>query len=425
LFLNHQDNNLNSLTFYSELWGSRDSKYKWLSVNDVNITKWKNINLNSPNYFLMPQDTSLLHEYEKGWKITDIMPVNSVGFYSARDDFAIHWKVDEVINILKEFISLTVEKAREKYNLGKDARDWKVCLAQNDIKSSNLDESKIRKVSYRPFDRRLTYYTGVTRGLICMPRFEVMRHMINPGNLAICFIRRSREQNVSNFFVAEYLVDKTILSSADNANVAPLFIFPDYGNPQQSVIEDKKHPNLSPAFLKDITSKLGYTPTPEAIFYYIYAIFHSPTYRTRYAEFLKIDFPRVPLTSNNELFHQLANYGEELVALHLMKSPQIDNFITKFVENDGNNLVDAAHPKYNQSAVTINKKGDKFTGIPEEVWNFYVGGYQVCQKWLKDRKGRTLSDEDIQHYQRIIVALQQTIKLMDKIDQAIPGFPIQ
>ena len=189
---------------------------------------------------------------------------------------------------------------------------------------------------------------------------------------------------------------------------------------------NKVEPNLSAEFLKAITSKLGYTPTPEAIFYYIYAIFHSPTYRTRYAEFLKIDFPRVPLTSDDELFRQLATYGEELVALHLIKSPKFDNLITEFIETTGNRLIDAGHPKFiNQNEVVINKKGDKFTGIPENIWNFYVGGYQVCQKWLKDRKGRILSDEDIQHYQRIVVALKETIELMAQIDEAIPGFPIE
>jgi predicted helicase len=227
----------------------------------------------------------------------------------------------------------------------------------------------------------------------------------------------------SHFLAVDSLfTDRFFYSNRGTPYFFPLYIYPERNNPKE--LEEEIRPNLSPAFLKDITSKLGYTPTPEAIFYYIYAIFHSPTYRTRYAEFLKIDFPRVPLTSNNELFHQLANYGEKLVSLHLMKSPQIDNLITKFVENHGNNLVDTGHPKYNQDAVIINKKGDKFTGVPEEVWNFYVGGYQVCQKWLKDRKGRTLSDEDIQHYQRIIVALKQTIVIMEKIDEVIPHFPI-
>ncbi|WP_228054527.1 type ISP restriction/modification enzyme [Gloeocapsopsis crepidinum] len=102
-----------------------------------------------------------------------------------------------------------------------------------------------------------------------------------------------------------------------------------------------------------------------------------------------------------------------------------DNGITQYEDRAGNRVVDAGYPKYQQGDVIINKKGDRFTGVPENVWNFYVGGYQVCQKWLKDRKGRTLSDEDILHYQRIVVALQETIELMAKIDAAIPSFPIQ
>lgn len=222
--------------------------------------------------------------------------------------------------------------------------------------------------------------------------------------------------------------DCVISTTSREANqVFPLYLAPDSDNIQKSALEEPSRPNLSQNFLNTITDKLDYTPTPEDIFYYIYAIFHSPTYRTRYAEFLKIDFPRVPLTSDDELFHQLATYGEELVALHLMKSPKLDNLITQFVETGGNCLVETGKKllEFNEGNIIINKKGDKFTEVPENVWNFYVGGYQVCQKWLKDRKGRQLSDEDIQHYQRIVVALQETIKLMDEIDQAIPEFPIQ
>ena len=161
----------------------------------------------------------------------------------------------------------------------------------------------------------------------------------------------------------------------------PLYLYPNPNNPKE--LEESVRPNLSSEFLKDITSKLGYTPTPEAIFYYIYAIFHSPTYRTRYAEFLKRDFPRVPLTSNKKLFQQLSAYGEELVAFHLMKSPKLDNLITQFVENGGGKevAIGTANKAYTNNKVTINKKGDGFTGVPEAVWNFHVGGYQVCHKW--------------------------------------------
>jgi predicted helicase len=154
---------------------------------------------------------------------------------------------------------------------------------------------------------------------------------------------------------------------------------------------------------------------------------HSPTYRDRYVQFLKIDFPRVPLTSNNQLFIQLATLGEQLVQLHLMKSPKLTQKKAQpqYLENSGNSIVDPGHPKYINGKVLINKKSDAFTNVSEEVWNFHVGGYQVCKKWLKDRKGRQLSPEDIQHYQQIIVALEETIRLMAVIDQAIPSWPIQ
>jgi predicted helicase len=253
-----------------------------------------------------------------------------------------------------------------------------------------------------------------------------MQHMVAGQNLGLVFMRQvALQDDYSHFLVANCPVDnRAFYSNRGTMQLAPLYIYPDSNSPQLSVLKEQRRPNLSQSFLNAITAKLGYTPTPEAIFYYIYAIFHSPTYRIRYVEFLKIDFPRVPLTSSDRLFRQLAAYGEELVVLHLMRSPKLDNTITQYEDRGGNQVVDG-HPKYQQGDVIINKKGDRFTGVPENVWNFYVGGYQVCQKWLKDRKGRSLSNEDILHYQRIVVSLKETIELMAHIDAAIPGFPIE
>ena len=182
-------------------------------------------------------------------------------------------------------------------------------------------------------------------------------------------------------------------------------------------------PNLSKQVFKYFNSFTD-TPTPEAVFHYVYAILHSHKYRSRYAEFLRIDFPRIPFTFNESLFCQIAEYGEALVALHLMDSPKLRKPITEF-EGNANRVVDSSHPKYADGKVIINKKGDGFTGVPEEVWKLNIGGYQVCHKWLKDRKGRTLTPEDITHYQRIVVALQETTRLMQQIDETIPGFPIK
>jgi predicted helicase len=417
-------------TCYSESEKSLDSlnysylsKYQWLENNDFGTTAWRNIKPVSPFYLFLPQSNSFLSEYDKGWKITDIFLCNSMGIATARDALTIQWSSSEVQKVIQTFASLSVEAARESFNLGEDAVDWQVKLAQKDIRLTNLNQKNIRPILYRPFDIRFTYYTGNSRGFHCRPRPEIMRQFVENENLGLCFIRRTRGEFVFNFYVSEHITDKTVLSSADNANIAPLYIYPE--TEAEKTMGITRRPNLSTPFLNAITTKLGYTPTPKAIFYYIYAIFHSPTYRTRYAEFLKMDFPRVPLTSNDALFRQLAAYGKELVALHLMKSPKLDKFITQFVDKGGAKVVAPAHPTYANGKVTINKKGDGFTEVPEEVWKFYVGGYPVCAKWLKDRKGRTLSDEDIAHYQRIVVALQETIKLMAAIDQAIPGFPIQ
>jgi predicted helicase len=407
---------------HAHLYGTRESKYEWLNAHDVLSTDWNEISPQSPFYLLIPQNTDLLSEYQEGWKLTEVMPVNSVGIVTARDSLTIHWTREEVWETVKDFVSLDPEIAREKYDLGSDAKDWKISLAQNDLRVSGISQEMLVPILYRPFDIRYTYYTGTSRGFHCRPRNEVMRHLMF-DNVGLVCKRQSLNPAVNNYFSCSANLVGDGYFAADNKgrdSIFPLYLYSD-----RTEITQQHRPNFSSEFLKDITGKLGYTPTPETIFYYIYAVFNSPTYRTRYAEFLKLDFPRVPLTRNDELFRGLASYGEELVALHLMKSPKLDNFITQFIESGGNCVVDAGHPKYSSGDVVINKKGDSFAGVPESVWNFYVGGYQVCNKWLKDRKGRTLSPEDIQHYQKIVVALHETIALITKIDAAIPSFPIE
>ncbi|MBD2138284.1 N-6 DNA methylase [Anabaena sp. FACHB-1237] len=413
-------------THHAHLYGLRGYKYNVLTENTVNTTNFKEVKPQSEFYLLIPQDTDLFAEYEQYFKITDVMPVNSVGIVTARDKLTIQDSPEEVWNIVNDFAALDIEEAREKYNLGEDSRDWKVELAQDDIRNSEIDKSKIIPILYRPFDIKFTYYTGKSRGFICMPRPEVMKNMLLGDNLVLMACRQQSQKSIWNLcYVGSNVTEScTVSNKTKEINyLFPLYLYPDTSKPQE--LQQQKRPNFSENFVKKIELNLGYLPTPETIFYYIYAIFHSPTYRSRYAEFLKIDFPRVPLTSNNELFCQLAEYGEQLVALHLMKSPKLNNLITQFTENGGSQIVDAGHPKYTKGAVVINKKGDKFMGVPEQVWNFYIGGYQVCQKWLKDRKGRTLNDDDIQHYQRVVVALKETMELMQLIDDVIPEWPIQ
>ena len=254
-----------------------------------------------------------------------------------------------------------------------------------------------------------------------------MRHMIEKEENLCLGVRRQgmavNDLQWSLISVSSEPIDVNIFRRG-GVNVFPLYLYPDTTNQQSSLFVEKS-PNLSSDFMNAVQLKLGYIPTPEAIFYYIYAILHSPTYRQRYAEFLKIDFPRVPLTSNDQLFKDLGAKGQELVDLHLMKSKKLNKLITK-MNGDGDNAVTEVTYKPAEQRVYINKTR-YFEGIAPEVWEFKIGGYQVLDKWLKDRKKakRTLSFDDVLHYQKVVIALKETMQLMVEIDQLIPGFPIE
>jgi predicted helicase len=260
-----------------------------------------------------------------------------------------------------------------------------------------------------------------------------MQHLLAGDNLGLITIRRSRRsQSYQEFFIANTIISgSTAISALDINYFFPLYLYPTEkdeflnGNGKP-----KKKPNFAPNFIKDVetrlklkfiddgTGDLATTIGPEDIFHYMYAIFHSPTYRQRYAEFLKIDFPRLPLTSDKILFQQLANLGKQLVTIHLMEA-DIDSDSGYPIE--GNNLVDKI--TYQDEKVYINKT-QYFDNVKESVWQFHIGGYQVCHKWLKDRKGRKLSYDDCNHYLYILAAFEQTIDLMDKIDESLPEFPL-
>jgi predicted helicase len=229
------------------------------------------------------------------------------------------------------------------------------------------------------------------------------------------------------------IVDKSSVSIKDNCYVFPLYLYDIQTAGELDLRASKsRRPNLNPKFLHALEERLGSHPLPEEIFNYAYAIFHSPTYRQRYGEFLKIDFPRLPLTSDRDLFDALAEKGAELVSLHLpallswqaglMESPALNNLVTRFPV-DGFNEVDKVEYVEMLQVVQINKT-QYFEGISRDLWDFYIGGYRVLEKWLKDRKGRTLSYDDVLHYQRIVVALKETIRLMREIDELIPTWPM-
>jgi predicted helicase len=428
---------------YADLWGTREGKNQTLAQMEVVTTPWRELQPRAPFYLLVPQDTHLRAEYDRGWPVHGIFPVNSVGIVTARDNLTIHWTRQKVMDTVKDFAALDPETARDKYHLGKDVRDWKVGLAQKDLKTSGLKEQLVTPVLYRPFDVRFTYYTGQTRGFICMPRPEVMGHMLAGGNLGLCFHRREEVHgDYCHFLVTRHITEHGLLSSKTTNSQAPLYLYPcqsrekNNAGTQNSILSlcepsvpFGRKANIDPKFLQAIESKLDLTFIPdgqgdlaatfgpEDVFYYAYAVFHSPTYRQRYAEFLKMDFPRLPLTGDQALFAALAEKGGQLAALHLMESPALDKLITSFPLT-GSNVVEKVG--YHEAARRVYINPDQyFEGVPPEAWAFQVGGYQVLHKWLKDRKGRALSFADLHHYQKVVVALAETIRLMGEIDSAI------
>ncbi|GAB4279658.1 MAG: DNA methyltransferase [Oscillatoriaceae cyanobacterium] len=446
IFIKYQNNPGKLATVYhGELWGAREiyeqsqlvgGKYHWLAEHDISSTPWTKLAPSSPFYLFQPQDVAVRAEYEAAAKISEIMPINTVGIVTARDALTIQWTADQVWEIVTDFASLSPEAARSKYHLGKDAQDWTITGAQQDLKTSDLSREHIKKILYRPFDRRYTYYTGKSRGFHCRSRWEVMKNVVCGDNLGLITSRQQSQNQVWSLIgVTNLLMESSAISNKTREinYLLPLYIYPDTA--AEKAMGMTRRPNLNPEFIAEFSGKLGLdfiadgkgdksrTFGPEDIFHYIYAIFHSPTYRHRYAEFLKIDFPRVPLTSNVTLFWSLVTEGDRLVQLHLMETTgqEIASYPIA-----GSDVVEKV--KYNEQLqqVWINS-AQYFAPVTPDIWNFYVGGYQVCEKWLKDRKGRVLSFDDLTHYQSIVSILADTMEIMGEIDGMIEefgGFPL-
>lgn len=316
-------------------------------------------------------------------------------------------------------------------------------LAQKDLRDSGLTQDKLAPVLYRPFDVRHTYYTGKPNGFHCRPRGEVMRQMLAGENFAFATTRSIEiERGWEHIFCTDDLLTHHTVSIKEVNYLFPLYLYPTgktdlFDNDDPSTAPGGRRPNLVSEFIADFSArlKLAFVPDgrgdlrktfgPEDVFHYAYAVFHSPAYRSRYAQFLKIDFPRLPLTSDVALFRSLCAMGKELVALHLME--QLPARQTRY-PMAGDNTVE--NVRYTEPAdgvpgrVWINKT-QYFDNVPPEVWGYHIGGYRVCQKWLKDRKGRQLSYDDLTHYQGIVAALAHTIQLQAAIDEAIGEWPIQ
>jgi predicted helicase len=419
----------------SDLFGKRGEKYAYLNRNSVLDTFWHTVKPTPPFYLYRVRSGDYEFEYNNYTSITNIFPKGSTGAKTHRDHLVIDFDTQRLLQRIQDFRDnkISNDKIESLYNLSSKT-NWNLGQRRVALAKVNNWKEWLTTCLFHPFDTR-AYYSHEL--VVDRPRYEIMKHMDGSQNLGLVVSR----QVVSDFkhvFCSRETVAVNVLDSAGSFGsgyLMPLYI----SNENETIL------NLSDDFISRLVEilKLNFieigsgnlkkTFGPEDIFNYIYAIFHSPTYRKRYAEFLKIDFPRVPLTSNVEMFRKLAALGSELVTLHLVEFELPAGQQTRGLSPlppavsypvKGDHIVEKVQYVDTKQQVWINKT-QYFEGVPPEVWEFHIGGYQVAEKWLKDRKGRALTSEDREHYRKIIFALSETIRLMAKIDAAIPAWPIE
>lgn len=361
---------------FAELYGKRISKFKQLNESGIDSIEWKKLEVSEPNYFFVEKDFNNSKNYVKGFAVVALMPFKTSGI-KTHDD--------------AQLVARTIQYLKQKFK-------------QTNIE---FETKKAFRYSYRPFDIGYIYYEP---NLLGRAREKTIYHLKNQ-NIGLVLVAQPQAANLSYFdcvYLTKYLVD-TNMFRRGGPSAFPLYLYSEDGT---------KVPNLNREIVKEIEKITGKTE-PEEILDYIYAVLHSPSYREKYKEFLKIDFPRVPYPKVKTTFKKLVKLGTELRELHLLESPKVNKFITTFPIDGTCEVEKITYAKENGvqiGKVWINSK-QYFGKVPEAAWNFYIGGYQPAQKWLKDRKGRVLTNEDIEHYQKIIIALSETDRIMKEIDK--------
>ena len=427
--------------------GSEGGKYGWLAANSVASTPWTELSPRQPGYLFIQRDEALLAEYETGWSIADIFCPNgrpAPGIVTTHDQFAISWTSGEAESKVKQLLATpSEEEARKLWRLCSQ-NQWVYERAKEELQDGSWRD-RIEPILYRPFDVR---YTVFDRNVAVHRRERVMRHMLAGDNLGISTTRATEIQGgFEHVFVSKHITQHHTVSLKEVNYLFPLYIYPTEQEIVQGVYQpNDRHPNLDPRFTAELAERLSLqfindgrgdlesSFGPEDVFHYIYAVLHSPRYRERYAQFLRADFPRIPPPNDRKQFRSLAGLGRESIAIHLLEPSALDASGVEF-PIPGENAVDRGYPKYvapgewvltetkpiERGRVYIGGKGARgqyFEGIAPDVWQFRIGGYQPLDKWLKDRKGRELTFDDLEHYRRIVAALRETIRLMAEIDQA-------
>lgn len=380
--------------YYGELFGTRKDKFALLNSNNI---KFNELSPVEPSYFFVPKDLSLGSEYEKGVGLNELFIKNNSGIKTDRDKLFVDFDKDKLSRRMEQLFSGNIDdKFKTEYRV-EDSSSYSLTKV---IKSAHFSEEHVKLEEYRPFDYRYIYYD---RSVISRPGYAAMAHQ-RSDNPMLLSTRQLSTFDYQHALVSANLTDICTLSSQtkETGYAFPLYLYHDDGS---------RTPNFNTEELKKLTINLTDNVTTENIFDYIYAVLHNPRYREKYKEFLKTDFPRVPIPSQAE-FDRFVPLGYRLRELHLMKSILLDSYDTTFPER-GDNTVETL--KYEDGKVWIND-AQYFGEVPELAWNLYIGGYQPAQKWLKDRKGRPLSNADLDHYQKIIKILTETDRIINEMN---------
>ncbi|MBE7693261.1 type ISP restriction/modification enzyme [Tenacibaculum finnmarkense] len=426
--------------FHYDLFGKRNVKYDFLTKNSLNTVKFRQLNPEKPFLLFVNRSKKGIKEYENSIALNQLFTLNSVGMVSARDKFCIDDSQDNLKERINEFANPDIPELTIINKFGiKNTSTFNLTKSRNNIfKEKELDEY-YKRTTYRPFDNRWIFYNN---DVVQRPIMKIMKHFHNNSNLGLIIGRQG--QVVGNMpwnlsFITNSMTDFNLYYRG-GGTVCPLYLYPEEKKDTDIFSEDKKGeaiarvPNLDKKIINKLAKKLGLkftnekeetakTFAPIDVLDYIYAVLHSPNYRETYKEFLKIDFPRVPFPKDEKTFWDLVKLGGEIRKIHLLESPIVEDAITQYL-GDGDNIITRKLTKTDIGYEAVTDTHGKvwindinyFDNVPLVAWEFYIGGYQPAQKWLKDRKGRELDYEDIFHYNKIIVALTQTDKIMKEID---------
>ncbi|EPE8768878.1 type ISP restriction/modification enzyme [Campylobacter jejuni] len=433
IFIKQNSKVKNTKIYYHDLYGKRKDKYEFLYENDLNSIKWTLIKNNEPFYLFLPQNNDLLEEYNKGISVKDIFMLSSVGIVSGRDKFVMSnsdnlESLENLKTKIKRFLSLDIESARKEFDLGQDSRDWKIEYAQKELKDTQNNSFNYKKIHYRPFDIRWTYYTGKSKGFHCMPRREVMEHFLEGKNLGLSIPRQLKDSKTewNHCFLTTTITDQALASGGNGPNnIFPLYLYP---TTRSKKFLKKENPNFNE---ENFTSKIENFKesfrtfidelykekfSPEYILGYIYAVLFHKFYREKYLDFLKTDFPKIPFTKDKNTFKNLSKLGLKLINLHLLKNDELDFNVGEALFKDiKNKNLKIQKIKYNKDTkeLFINESL-YFTKVSLEIYEFKIGGYAVLDKYLKSHKEE---DIDYNHFALIIQTLNETLKIQDEISK--------